>query len=409
MNARFFLYQRATSILSSPSTEMILFWTLLVCGILILAFYLSRVEKHEINLDNSSGTYDKVADSALRRVNDNIVSGNAKARDFFTRGRIIQHNLTENQATEDIKNQIEADYRMALLMAEEDADIDTDRIIGNLLQFRPIGAITDAVENDANRKITDALAKTSDRTAAVARIIDETAIIHSDDQNSHDSSVTKGLSETMNIIMESVDDHDVKRSMSEIRAYIAKSGSADAELAVNAMDNSSIVYPHGLPEMDILTYTWERTSIPQNREKTRELREAFLTSLNDSVVNGNVVCASGRTARVLSSGLLIDHDPRVGAVSTVQAIRSELLRDIKTMYTEIINYDYQSDDAEKKSVAAYHLGLTKSEPDPVANEAMNDRLRKEVDRMVNGRTDLQDGDRNRIIMESYVYLGIDDD
>lgn len=389
---------------------MTIFWILLcaIIAIIIYTTYSRPISEPDLKL--SSGAYDSVADNVLRHTTAKIASGKAEAADFFTHGRVIQHNLTENQMPEDVKKQIEADYRIALqLVEQEDVEIDTDRIFGNLLQFRPIGAISDAVETDANRKMTAALTKTTDRTEAVAQVIDSATIGRSDDQNVHDSSVTKGLSETMSIIVSSVPNHNVQKSIDELRQYAAGSGSPDAPRVIDTMYNASIVHPHGLPERDILSYVWERTAIAQNREKTEDLRKALLTALDESVDNGGIVCASGRTARVLSSGLLIDHDPRIGAVSTVQDIRRDLLREIKDMYAETINFDYHSDDEAKKSVAAYHLGHTKEEPDPIANELMNERLRKEISQIVDQRADLSDGDRARIIMESQVYLGVDED
>jgi hypothetical protein len=77
-------------------------------------------------------------------------------------------------------------------------------------------------------------------------------------------------------------------------------------------------------EQDLLSTIWQRAYDPENKENFNELREAIGDSIMDCVEGNNVVCLSGRTAKMWQALATLDKDPTIGILKSKQYLRNEI-------------------------------------------------------------------------------------
>lgn len=394
---------------------------LVLIGILILVCAFNR-EDPDVDLDNSVGAFDDLAERAFVITNDRITRGRATAADYYRRGRIRQLNVLQNNIQDPTTiDELVADYDTALDQAIID-NVITDTIIAGVAQFigvqRPVmgnniinnlnTVMTNVNKQTAESRIIHANEAAENRLEAVNIAMTEAAATRSDSQNVHDTSVNNNLRSTISLLKNSAGEYNEKQSIMEVAKYVRDHGTNNANRVLEIMLEGNIVHTFGISEREILSLVWERTKSPENSHVKDSLREALLDALNDSVEHGSPVCSNGRSARVLGSGVTIDVNPQIGALNTTQDIRREIFNDIKKMFDETIaSASIQDNDQDLKTLGNVYLGKSDADINPATEQKLHEEIKKSVSEIINRYPTLTPVDRKRTQDEAEIYLGIE--
>jgi hypothetical protein len=394
---------------------------IILVGILIL---INAFSDHDIDLDDA-GPYEERANQILARVERRIAGGHATAADYYRRGRIRQIAVLNNEIQDQTTiNELTVDYDTALDQAILN-EVITDTIIAGVAQF--IGVQRPAMGNIAINNLTNTMTHVNKQTAenriehaeevtenrldAVNLAITEAAATRSDSQNVHDTAVNNNLRQTIQLLKSSAEanvDYNELESIHEAATYVRAHGTNNANRVLEIMLQGGIVHTFGINEREILSLVWERTKAPENSNVSEGLREALLDALNDAVEHGQPVCANGRSARVLGSGVTIDSDSRIGALNTTQDIRREIFNEIKKMFDDTIaSAAIQDSDNDLKTLGEVYLGKSDREINPTTEQRLQEQLKTELRAIVDKYPTLTPTDRSRTIDEAEIYLGID--
>lgn len=406
-----------------------------------------RRKDSEAFLQESVGIFDDGA----RRALDRLTQINApRARDYFRRGEIVQHNILEGniggRADEPraartrrraAVGNIVRDYTDALLDLRNhppanDA-IGAEFMINTMEGFGALQA-EDAVvaemlagfagafnaaapvvrQDTVKTRVAAAVATTETRAGAVNKTFDDATKYTSDGQNVHDGKVNADLKETFRRIkMTAGPDFDAAASIAEAREYIRKDyqhddlNKANVKNAISGLNKAAeggYISTFGDNEDKIFAYTWDRCKHPRNRENRSLMKDAVITSLADGTEKGTQVCINGRCGRILNSLVTLDFDREVSTGSlTMEAYRNQIFQETKTIINQEIDRAQASNDPILKAVGdAYETGDDSG--DAAADEKFKSELKSEIDRNLGNYTaKLSNSELSNIRQECYAY------
>ncbi len=154
-------------------------------------------------------------------------------------------------------------------------------------------------------------------------------VLSNDRQNVHDSCVKRGLCKVLNRY---IDLHQMQAEspipdlLSELKSRIKDDKITNC---INTMmANKTEMSGYDNSEHDILGYVYSHCKDEPNAYS------ALVTALRDCYENDNLVCSSGRAARVINSQVVISADPILAAgMMTFEAHRAEVLNNINSILT----------------------------------------------------------------------------
>jgi hypothetical protein len=191
--------------------------------------------------------------------------------------------------------------------------------------FDLIGAHVATSKNNVSRHKAEIKAEDpaiSDAEAG-AKLLGKMKTATSDGQNVHDNSVSRTLKQTYDRICA-----ENNMTIAEKEAALADAAAAASNAAAASVrqivDNPALNSNIGATDADVLAQVWHRQSLPENKGRESNLREAALSALADMSSGTGLVCVTGRTSRLLESLTLVDHDPALAGASTVEMYRNEI-------------------------------------------------------------------------------------
>ena len=208
--------------------------------------------------------------------------------------------------------------------------------VNNIIPQNENGGNNDDINPDIQRvlfksmksKKKAATKKAKNKIEKINNAIKRSTRITSDPQNVHDSQLSKELRKQYEIIKHKnslMNINNNRASPSEIYEYIAKSKLSDStkQNAIKTLDwikkSNANISKLNDREVNILMNTWIRAKDTNNSDAI----DSFVNSLSDCVEHNNVVCATGRTSRILSSLLYFDKD--IEPVKTKDMYNKEIM------------------------------------------------------------------------------------
>ena len=272
------------------------------------------------------------------------------------------------------------------MIARETHDPDAlNRInLENLNQAREAvrNANIQAAENRVQRQITPKRRKRPKKKGVKATVKQqaqdqyfEERDVRNDPQNVHEHQVNNDMVRiyrrilARNGVQDDILGHGAPQpSINEIKNY-AKTHKFDdkqrrrAQQTISKMAEGNWISNLKARENEILLNVWKRANSPDNEGRHDELKNAVMDSLADCVEDGYngtdyQVCASGRTARVLSSLVLLDQDDSIAApVKTAEILRNEVFSKAHQIIQNALK------DTDTETAQAYNGVLESPAPD----------------------------------------------
>jgi hypothetical protein len=402
-------------------------WLILLVIVLLLILYMRKPTdtrgRIKILLEESSGVFDEPAKEALAMI-DNLAE--RRAEDHFSHARILHHNILEGEPRRNTGLARQAAISYANTVINMTGEENTNYMLGRIedyqlgMQELQDNDIAMAILNDAmvtrgptlrhkNAKIRreKALESANTRTDAIVNYLEESKTYTVDPQNVHDSVVNGDLRYTLGRIKSNV---NTNVSLEEIRAYIDKnypeSKAAKAHKVIDKMAQGGSVYAYGETEDNVLAYTWNRCKDERNKNNSKDMFNAVVDSLVDSVENNNIVCANGRCARVLGSLVTLDYDPTVGKTATLEAYRNQIFQETKDLITTELTAAKQSTDDSLKQIAMAYDGEIEYE-NTQAESTLKSLIQTAIDNNIESYKDtIAPGELQKIKEDCYVYATI---
>ncbi len=277
-------------------------WIIII--FLILLWLLGRVQpKPEELIDRSNGTWDEPAQQA-----EAALVGATVAVDVGRRGRLRALNRNDGVVTRDVAD----DFRQALQLARQHPDEDNDDIVhwveeafelpwldvpadmmGQIMDDTPLVA---AETREMRRAAVAATAE--NREQFTQGMLDRAAEIASDAQNVHDTQVVDGTRDTWRRISGG-------RRATDDELYDICAESPRANRALEAIFRADTpVYRIGASTVEILRTIAARSADQRNDN----LRQALRAAIEDTMDDGNLVCPTGVSARLIGALTLTDRD-----------------------------------------------------------------------------------------------------
>ena len=174
----------------------------------------------------------------------------------------------------------------------------------------------------ATRALRQAAEPPASAAPAATEYFDRAKQVRSDKQNVHDTAVNIHLRDTFAKLH-----HDTSHD-AELHAFMnAKLSNAAKETLRFIVTENPVVYSLGgnARLADVLYRVWSRSYAPENANNAAALRDALAAAIEDCIENGSRVCTGGITARLLASPILLDHDPSIGHVETLEQYKNDIL------------------------------------------------------------------------------------
>lgn len=198
-----------------------------------------------------------------------------------------------------------------------------------------------ATENDAD-------GDHQPRVAQVERVIDAGISHTSDPQNVHDSAVNISLRKTLGRLKwdragTAVTSKEIERCFKECRLFIDDHITDDDEKARLNMALDQISQGHYNSSLNdredqIFAIVWDRSKNPANvaTGRVNSIKLGVLNALSDMVDGSDMVCSSGRCGRLVDSLMVVDFDPEIGKIQTVEMVRNEIFQKALAILNECI-------------------------------------------------------------------------
>jgi hypothetical protein len=314
-------------------------WFPLLLLVIVAVWYCSRDPRlrNDVSskLQASNGTFDAPAREAFD-ANNRIAR--PTPRDTYTRARILQHWVAEN-------NPEHPAHRAALNTYAEAAEgfagmtrLDLeDAVMLERIMDLPAGGVdpftvelTAVTADNARQQHVARAATTANSKLGASGVALATAQRHDEDpQNVHDSVVVSELSKTYAALR--IPEHGSNRqttisnALNSIEAYARKNGASDHAIsAITRARSSDMVSGYGDTEDAILAGVWLRADAPENRGLQDNVRRATLTALEECWERGGLVCTGGRAARYLGALAGVDADSDIGSAATLDDYKNEI-------------------------------------------------------------------------------------
>lgn len=166
----------------------------------------------------------------------------------------------------------------------------------------------------------------------------EKSKIHVDNpQNVHDNAINATMYQIIKRIAdENTEVLPTKEQISvDITDPIAKN-------VIKVFDNENTVSAlGGMSDLEVLQHVYLRCCNPKNDKKT--MITALSDNLKNCVENGNVVCVTGRVARIISTLILLDFDENNWNMKLVDDYKEEILNKTKNIIQEIATLALNTD------------------------------------------------------------------
>lgn len=258
-------------------------------------------------------------------------------------------------------------FRDAVEDVAEGRAVAPDFILARVDNFVPTGQVMQEV---LVGRMEEAITNTASKEEAVEQFFKESTNYTNDKQNVHDSKVNADMKSTLNAIRQDLTQGEIDAALDEIKVLAPDSPiHAFGQGTVSALDAT---------DSFVLACVWRRCDHPQNAARRSSMRAAVLTAINDCVEHGNVVCITGRCARVLGSLALLDYDPAVGSMMTFEALRNQILEECHQILKDAIEAAAQSDDPKQVAVANSYKDYSQV-VDPAAEEVFKNGVKAAID------------------------------
>jgi len=387
-------------------------------------------KKYKSLYDDSNGTFDKAAQSALSALTE---IENPRADDYFNSGRILSLNMLEGRLSNakhkpEVNHQILTNYNNAVLTVGATRTGRTDRptvdeifMLDHIRDFAEDNIQELARNNGQNEwdeelnmlfTIQDLIppayqqvtadkkqhaAETSNNRAEFSqKYLDSLTAHTSDAQNVHDSSVTKSLAQLHDTIKVPVaTSKDTAQTIKEVQTYasakrcqIGDQKYKDILRVLGVIEFGSYVSTYGDTEDNILKQVWDRSKLSENSDNADNIKDSVLTALSECVEHNNVVCTGGRAARLLGSLILLDKTvpEDVLEYNTSSEYKNEIYSLCKQIIAAAIEGAKKSSDAKLNAVGRSYED-PKIEVDDHAEAVFKDNIKLSIDDMIDNYKD----------------------
>ncbi len=400
----------------------------------------NRRRKYRELYDASAGDFDREAFEALKEIRQ-LPEKNAD--DNFTAGNILElnrNNANLQRAHANMEDTLIVEHYREALNDLHDNPRET-REIDPVFMIDYIGGFIDRNENDlrmmqhggvefinyyaetapvirqesTEQRREAAAAASESRLQFAGNYLDRTKTHTRDPQNVHDSSVNVGLRETMETLRNNTYVRPSSECINEARKYINTCDLSEEKRsrALRALDKVSLGEYNGTvnaSETEVFSTVWSRTHLDANRENSQLMRESVVEALADfydrrpdGSYHENPICTNGRSGRLLTSLVTLDHDDRIGAVNTMENYKNEIMEDVKkALHREILNAK-NSDDSELKLVAQSYEDPSVDVPQD-AEQRFKTIVRKEIDIIVDNKRDVLAGSADAVRQDAYAAI-----
>lgn len=280
--------------------------------------------------------------------------------------------------------------------------------LGAEMNFGNLNVLREIVEQRQTELITErrdaARVATKGKAAATIDYVKRTEVHRSDEQNVHDPGVlahAKGIvdrikadfaaSETATIspkfairdeLMENADKYSSGRTLIFEEVMIV----------FNRLSPDNKIIKLGISDEECLSLIWSRANIPENAANRDNIKQAVFDALYDcweTVYTGReIVCATGRTLRLISALTTLDHDNRNWEMTVMDEHKNEIMELVGVRIIDVAKREKTNADPDIKRAAYYYLAETKEQLDAVgdvseeAEEKLFNIMKQEVEDVI---------------------------
>jgi len=412
---------------------IIVFVIVIIAACAILYYKSDRGRRRRANryIEKSAGGFD---DGAQRALQELMAMDQPTVADRLARTSIVRYNMFEGAIpAAAARNIVAVDYVEVLNAIHEVPEPQFH--LGRMGQFRDqvrggaadIPNIADFLETFDRVEPAVAAATISERRERAAETADnkadaaaayfEDAVEWTDDpQNVHDSAMNRDLNDTLQrlknepVFSASSPAKCISEARAEINSMGDKNAADNAKRVLTRIESGSRISTFGgAAEDEIFALVWNRCRHPANAAAAADMRESILDALADSVEHGSVVCANGRSARLLNSLTLLDFDSQVGRAMTSTAYKNQIYEETQQILDREIEKARASDDADWRLIGESMAGDAEVDDTPYFADLQNkfvNIVKKGIDaNLENYREKLPQATIERLREEC--YAGID--
>jgi hypothetical protein len=371
----------------------------------------------------SNGTFDKKAQEALENLN-NIK--NPTPQDTFLAGNIIENNVLErdvnprqlnNTRIAGLFHDLLDDYTTTLIniaIAEfDEAMIEAANAPGPMFMADHIGGfalrnhhvidggvmnnffelIPQARENTINqrrREANTAAESIGGNKKDVTEIFLTKSKTHTNDaQNTHDSSVSKALKTSAEILKTTplaqpnmVAVYNSCNTFAKKMADDKEISPAQLQTVIKALDvvsEGTYNMTLNITEDKLFIYVWNRSYMKENSDNADNIRESVVKALIDYYKGDTPapVCSNGRCNRLVEALTLLDFNPDVGGANTLENYKNDIFEDTKKIIADKIEETKKSQDKKLSDIAKSYEDPN-IETDNDAEQQFKDELKRDI-------------------------------
>lgn len=132
----------------------------------------------------------------------------------------------------------------------------------------------------------------------------------------------------------------ISASLKEIRDKIRGLDPRDREFALatlETIEKGAQLTSGNIKEDQLLAAVWWRSKHPDNAQNKDNIQTAIIDALIDSAGNGSVpdvVCCTGRCARVVAALATLDYEPAMGNIMTTDTYRTQIFSETRNIIDE---------------------------------------------------------------------------
>lgn len=328
-------------------------------------------------------------DNRVRTTGAQMIGARTTGLDHHARQQMVNNEINA------INRQIENDFMIAMELMEGDivmnliAPQQAMNFIAQAFVFAPHLQSDRQVTVAADRIAQEAANKAGTRIEAVNAAMKSSVVYNNDTQSSHDNKAIKDLRDIHEKLENSTRDVlPFDRCMTEMIVWIDNNKSRDATdkaiRVINTIANGAHISAINKKETEIFALMYSHcrefdAKHNANRASNEDNAiEALADALIDCVENNGVVCASGRTARVLNC--LAGISDELGAARTNAALKDEIMHRMINEFNALVQ-QYKNNTDNPIHVAIANTYLLRDAPD-VTDSASMQKWRDDVNAVI---------------------------
>ena len=211
---------------------------------------------------------------------------------------------------------------------------------------------------------------------------------HTNDlENVHDTTVNQCLRNILKYI-ETQNVKPFENVYKEIMNIVPQNKKYNVKKALQGLSPQNTSCALKTSDQRALQLVWARASHPQNAKNADNIKEAIYLALEDMNTEISLVCVHGRISRLLGALVLLDFNPNIWTLETMEDIKNNIFGKAIKLISNFAQVRSNNTDPDIQNIAQSYLGKTSNNfsngPGYAAKERLYmSKLEEKLKEMVN--------------------------